>query len=77
LKSFSRLSSLFEELFVAFDEVGFARGHPGEIHLDKVLNGPALRHEAPEEGIEPGTQVQDLNGRVAGLEFRFVHLRNR
>jgi hypothetical protein len=62
------LPSLFEELSVAFDEVGFAGCDPGEVHLDKVLYGAALRHEAPEEGVEPCPQVQDLDSRVAGLK---------
>jgi hypothetical protein len=53
---------------VAFDEVGFAGCDPGEVHLDKVLYGAALRHEAPEEGVEPCPQVQDLDSRVAGLK---------
>ncbi len=62
------LPSLFEELSVTFDEVGFAGCDPGEVHLDKVLYGAALRHQAPEEGVEPRPQVQDLDSRVAGLK---------
>ena len=52
---------------MTFNQVTFARRDPGEVHLDKVLDGPALRHQPPEERVEPGTQVQDLHRGVAGL----------